>query len=71
MLLSWIRKKTEFELNAKAIDCNQFYIGFDCALSAETISMLSRQNAMDQDINIKDNSDKIKLILDEYELALS
>jgi hypothetical protein len=68
MLLSWIREKNE--LNAKVIDCDQFYIGVDCALSPETIHMLFRQSEKDLDIKIKD-SNKIKLILDEYELALS
>jgi hypothetical protein len=68
MLLSWIREKSE--LNAEVIDCDQFYIGFDCALSPEMIHMLSRQSEKNLDIKVKDDSDKIKLILDEHELAL-
>ncbi|MDD1621451.1 MAG: hypothetical protein LUQ11_08210 [Methylococcaceae bacterium] len=69
-MLNWMREIAQGGFAANEIESDEVHVGFEFALPPE-ISELLGQSTSDQSINIKDEFETAKIILDEHELALS
>jgi|GEM_PF-1553082 len=68
MWLNWINEKIPSGSNDQGMDCDEFDVGFDFALSFDMVDQLSCPVIGDS--GVRAHADKMKWTLDEHELAL-
>jgi hypothetical protein len=69
MIMNWAVEKVQWFLPAQEVGLDE--LNFDFALSAEVMDLLCANNGADQQDEAANEASKMRVALDEYELALA